>query len=792
VKTPPESLPSDLAAAHAMILAERAARLRAEAVNSSTEALIAHLKLEIERLRRELYGTRSERKARLLQQMELQLEDLEASASEDEQAVEQAAAKTTAVRSFERKRPSRKPFPEHLPRERIVIAAPQNCPCCGARELSKLGEDVTETLEVIPRQWKVIQTVREKFSCRHCEKISQPPAPFHVTPRGFAGPNLLAMILFEKFAQHQPLNRQSERYRREGIDLSVSTLADQVGACTFALQPLHALIEAHVLAAERLHGDDTTVPILAKGKATTGRIWTYVRDDRPFGGRAPPAVLYYASRDRRGAHPEGHLRDYAGILQVDAYSGYNGFYDPSRPAGRITPALCWAHSRRLFFELADIAANARRGRMAAAISPIALQAVKRIDALFDIERVINGLSAQERLAVRKKESASILAELEAWLRDERSRLSRSAAVVKPIDYMLRRWDGFARFLEDGRICLTNNAAERALRGFALGRKSWLFAGSERGAERAAAMATLINTAKLNDVDPQVWLAEVLARIADTQQAGLPRIAAVELESKRPGKSRVAQPLKPAALTPRSSPDAYHHVSNHAAADARSDDGMPCDDLAVMGIDDEGDPDEVSVPATDLEAVRTPAQVRAHDDDFAIVDAAGPAARVPGEQHAVLAHDPEYTLVVDGGLARPGAFPIRQSRDAAIAVGRALVDQAADELHQSVVVNFAIGAARLGRPTHLVMEMGAGHPDRLGNRLHREPSLGCDKSRKLGFFDSDFASASLRISTSIVLRPSSRSRSRTRSSSRRTSELPTTVSSDPTAAAPPSVNRRRQR
>jgi transposase len=497
----------------------KAEAARAKAVKSSTEAQILYLTLEIEKLRRELYGTRSERKARLLDQLELQLEDLEANATEDEQAAEKAS-RTTTVKPHQRKRPARKPFPAHLPRERVVVPAPESCPCCGSGNLSKLGEDVTETLEVIPRQWKVVQTVREKFSCRRCEKIAQPPAPFHATPRGFAGPNLLAMILFEKFAQHQPLNRQSERYRREGIDLSVSTLADQVGACTFALQPLHALIEAHVLAAERLHADDTTVPILAKGKTTTGRIWTYVRDDRPFGGRAPPAALYYASRDRRGEHPEGHLRGYAGILQADAYSGYNGFYDPSRPAGRITPALCWAHSRRKFFELADIAANARRGRMATAISPMALEAVKRIDALFDIERAINGLSAEERLAVRKRESAAMAAELEAWLREERTKLSRSAPVIKPIDYMLRRWDGFARFLEDGRICLTNNAAERALRGFALGRKSWLFAGSERGAERAAAMATLINTAKLNDVDPQVWLADVLARIADTPQARL--------------------------------------------------------------------------------------------------------------------------------------------------------------------------------------------------------------------------------------------------------------------------------
>jgi transposase len=516
-----ESLPSDLAAAHAMILAERAARLeaeavaaRAQAVNAGTEALITHYRLEIEKLRRQLYGTRSEKKARLLEQMELQLEELEAAATEDELAAEQAAARTQTVQSFQRKRPSRKPFPAHLPRERVVIAAPDNCPCCGSTKLSKLGEDITETLEVIPRQWKVIQTVREKFSCRDCETITQPPAPFHVTPRGFAGPNLLAMILFEKFGQHQPLNRQSERYRREGIDLSLSTLADQVGACTTALLPLYALIERHVLAAERLHGDDTTVPILAKGKTIKGHIWTYVRDDRPFGGRAPPAALYYASRDRRHEHPGRHLQGFTGILQADAYSGYNEVYDPSRAQGPITAALCWAHARRQFFELADIAANARRGRSAAAISPIALEAVKRIDGLFDIERGINGQSAEERLRVRREQSAPLVAALEAWLREQRSRLSNSSAVAGPIDYMLRRWDRFIRFIDDGRICLTNNAAERALRGFALGRKSWLFAGSERGADRAAVMATLIMTAKLNDVDPQAWLADVLARIND--------------------------------------------------------------------------------------------------------------------------------------------------------------------------------------------------------------------------------------------------------------------------------------
>ncbi|MBU1316228.1 MAG: IS66 family transposase [Alphaproteobacteria bacterium] len=522
-----EQLPDDLASALAALAAERARRITAEAeaatakaeaasakaLVSHSEALIARLKLEIEKVRRELYGSRSERKARLLEQMELQLEELEADAGEDELAAE-IAANASTVRAFERKRPSRKPFPEHLPRERVVIAAPTNCSCCGSTKLSKLGEDITETLEVIPRQWKVIQTVREKFSCRECEKITQPPAPFHVTPRGFAGPNLLAMILFEKFAQHQPLNRQSERYAREGVDLSLSTLADQVGACAAALKPIHSLIEAHVLAAERLHGDDTTVPILAKGKTDTGRIWTYVRDDRPFGGLSPPAALFYSSRDRRQEHPERHLKTFSGILQADAYSGYNPLFKVDRDPAPLRQALCWAHSRRKFFVLADIAANAKRGSKAAPISPMALEAVKRIDALFDIEREINGLADEQRLERRRKDSQPLAEELYDWLQTERAKLSRSSPVAEAIDYMLKRWDGFTSFLDDGRICLTNNAAERALRGFALGRKSWLFAGSDRGAERAAFMATLIMSAKLNDIDPQAWLADVLARIAD--------------------------------------------------------------------------------------------------------------------------------------------------------------------------------------------------------------------------------------------------------------------------------------
>ena len=501
----------------------KAALAASEARAAAAEAQIAALTLMIEKLRRALYGRRSERSERLLGQLELALDELTASATEDELAAEKAAAASTGVKGFVRRKPSRKPFPDHLPRERVVVPAPTACECCGSERLSKVGEDVTETLEVIPRRWKVVQTVREKFTCRDCEKISQPPAPFHVVPRGWAGPNLLAMILFEKYGQHQPLNRQRDRYAREGVDLSLSTLADQVGACAVALKPLHDLIATHVLAAERLHGDDTTVPVLAKGKTDTARVWVYVRDDAPFGGPDPPAALFRYSRDRSGDHPVEHLQSFAGILQADAYAGYKRLYAPDRSPGPVTEALCWAHGRRKFYELADIAANKGRSKRAPPISPLALEAVKRIDALFDIEREINGETAEQRLAARRERSAPLVAELEVWMRTERAALSRHASVAKAMDYMLKRWDGFARFLDDGRICTTNNAAERALRPLCLGRRSWLFAGSDRGGVRAAAMYTLIGTAKLNDVDPQAWLADVLDRIADLPQTRLHEI-----------------------------------------------------------------------------------------------------------------------------------------------------------------------------------------------------------------------------------------------------------------------------
>ena len=336
--------------------------------------------------------------------------------------------------------------------------------------------------------------------------------------RGWAGPSLLAMVLFEKFGQHQPLNRQAERYAKEGgVPISLSTLADQVGSCTAVLMPLFKRLEAYVLSAERLHGDDTTVPVLAKGKTDTGRIWVYVRDDKPFGGPAPPGAVFYYSRDRAGKHPQAHLANYTGIFQADAYDGYRKLYEPARAPGQILEAACWVHARRPFFVMADLAENARRkaqGKKPAVISPLALEAVRRIDELFEIERAINGQTPERRRAVRQELSAPLVANLEAWMREQRAKLSRGNDVAKAMDYMLKRWTAFTRFLGDGRICLSNNAAERGVRGIALGRKSWLFCGSDRGGDRAAVMYSLIVTAKMNDIDPQAWLADVLARIAE--------------------------------------------------------------------------------------------------------------------------------------------------------------------------------------------------------------------------------------------------------------------------------------
>jgi transposase len=509
----------ETAARSAMQATEAQAEVaQVRAINSDLVARNAHLELQIEKMRCALHGPSSERSRRLINQMELEFEELEATATQDEIAAQQAAAKVTTVLAFTRKRQTRRDFPAGLPTERIVIPAATNCPCCGSDNLSKLGENVTRTLETVPARHKIIETVRERFSCRSCQSITQPPAPFHVTPRGMFGPHFLASLAFNKFGLHQPLNSQRDRLESQGIPLSLSTLADQIGAIAVAVKPVYLLIEAHTRGAGRLHADDTTVPRLAKYKTDVARIWTYICDDTPFAGARPPAALFYYSRDRKGAHSREHLAGYQGILQADNYAGYNALYDPGRPEGTVTHAACWAHARRYFFQLADIATQLKRkpGKRLV-ISPLALEAVQRIDRIFHIERDINGHPAAERLAVRKALSAPLVEELGQWMREQRKLLSSNDEVGKKMEYMFNAWPAFTAFLSDGRICLTNNAAERALRAIARGRKAWLFVGSDRGGDRAAIMYTIIATCRLNGVDPLVWLTDVLTRIADMPQ-----------------------------------------------------------------------------------------------------------------------------------------------------------------------------------------------------------------------------------------------------------------------------------
>ena len=501
--TPSDPLPADLAAAHAMILAQRELLTLAKSEVTVGRLEIERLKLMLAKARREQFGQSSERGRLLVEQLELAIEDLEETQAEQETKAEIAAPEAAKQKRAQNPRPPRRPLPDNLPVERIVEPAPCACGKCGSERLHKLGEVVSKTLECEPRRWKIIEHVREKFSCRDCEAITEAPAPSHPIPRGFAGPSLLAMVLVNKFLLHQPLNRQSKTYAREGIEIDVSTLADRVGACVVALDPIIKAIWTHVMSAERIHADDTTVPVLAKLKTVTGRIWTYVRDDRPFGGSDPPAAAFHYSRSRAGEHPQGHLAGYVGLMQADAFDGYNQLYKAQRKPAPILEAACWSHGRRKFVDLV------KQGE-----APIASEAVRRIDILFEIERSINGKTPAQRLAVRRERSRPLVAELEIWMRQQRALLSTKNDTAKAINYLLNRWAAFTRFLDDGRVCLSNNAAERALRGVAVGRRNWTFAGSDAGGHRAAAVYTLIETCKMNDVDPQAWLADVLARLPD--------------------------------------------------------------------------------------------------------------------------------------------------------------------------------------------------------------------------------------------------------------------------------------
>jgi transposase len=503
-----ENLPDDLASAHAMILAQREMLIVATSQAKVRALEIERLKLMLAKARREKFGQSSERGKLLIEQLELAIEDLEETQAEEEAKAEIAAPNLSSRTGAAKDRRARAPrgprkLPDNLPVERVVEPAPCACGKCGGVRLRKLGEDVSKTLECDPRRWKIVEHVREKFTCRDCDAITEPPAPSRPIPRGLAGPSLLAMVLSAKFLLHLPLNRQSMAYAREGVDIDVSTLADWVGACVVALDPIVEAIRAHVLAGERIHADDTTVPVLAKQKTKTGRIWIYLRDDRPFGGADPPAPFFEYSRTRHGEYPREHLFGWAGVMQADAFAGFNELYDGARKPRPIVEASCWAHARRKFFELAKLTK-----------APIALEAVRRIDELFEIEREINGKTPDERKAVRQERSKPLVEALGIWLHEQRARVSAKSDIGKAINYSLNRWAAFTRFVENGRICLSNKAAERGLRGVAVGRRNWTLAGSDEGARTAAHIFSLIETCKLNDVDPQAWLAHVLAKLPD--------------------------------------------------------------------------------------------------------------------------------------------------------------------------------------------------------------------------------------------------------------------------------------
>lgn len=460
---------------------------------------IEHLKLVIEKLRRMLFGVKSEKLTGQLEQLELRLEELETSEAAEE--VAQDAAPTTLPTGRPRRRPRRKPLPEDLPRE-VVTHLPEHdcCPDCGGA-LRQFGEDVSEQLERIPATFKVIRHVRPKFACNHCERVVEAPAPSRPIERGLAGPALLAHVLMSKYGHHLPLYRQSEIYAREGVDLDRSTLAGWVGATSELLTPLVAALREHVMAAEKLHADDTPVPVLApgSGKTKTGRLWTYVRDGRPAGDETPPAVWFAYSEDRKGEHPRQHLKDFTGALQADAYAGFHHLYG----AGRIYEVACWAHARRKFHEIHALHA-----------SPTTSEALAKIAALYAIEDEIRGKPAELRREVRQSRARPLLDQLHQWMEKAVRQLSPKSETAAAIRYSLSRWRALTRYVDDGRLEIDNNSAERALRVVALGRKNYLFAGSDAGGERAAAIYSLIGSAKLNGLDPELYLRTVLSQVAD--------------------------------------------------------------------------------------------------------------------------------------------------------------------------------------------------------------------------------------------------------------------------------------
>jgi transposase len=498
------ALPDDIEELKSIIVERenQLAKLQSELANREHEGqllalLVEKLKLQVARFQRAQYGRSSERFAEQLGQLELLVEELESNQA-------QAGASTPRQRPSSGATEPRRELPPHLPRQRVEHSAGCNCAGCGTA-LVKIGEDVSEVLEYVPESFKVIRHVRPKLSCPQCHTIVQAPAPQRPIDRGLLGPNLLAHVLVSKYADHQPLYRQSQIYARQEVELPRSTLADGVGGAARLLVPLVDAVKDYVLQPGKIHADDTPVPVLepGRGKTKTGRLWTYVRDDRPAGSTDPPAVWFAYSPDRAGEHPAKHLHAFSGILQADAYAGFEQLYAQNRKAGRILPAACWAHSRRKFYDI-HVANN----------SPIAAEALRRIGELYEIETDIRGQAAEMRREQRQLRAKPLLEELQRWLTQTLSTVSQKSQLAAAIGYSLSRWAALTRYCEDGSIEIDNNAAERSLRACALGRKNWLFAGSDAGGERAAAIYSLIGTAKLNGLNPEAYLGYVLERIAE--------------------------------------------------------------------------------------------------------------------------------------------------------------------------------------------------------------------------------------------------------------------------------------
>lgn len=467
--------------------------LRAEKQFDKQE--IERLTVLLFKLKRQLFGQRSEKLADQINQLELELEELHINQGEHMQKAE------SVVPPAARKVPVRRPLPEHLPRDiQEHLPAASCCPDCGGA-WQRLGEDVSEMLEYVPSSLRVIRHVRPRLSCRCCDRMAQAPAPSRPIARSVAGPGLLSHIMVSKYLDHQPLYRQCQIAAREGVEHSESTLGDWVGGVHQLVRPLLAALRRYVFGASKLHADDTPINVLAPGTGKTrqARLWVYTRDDRGSGDTAAPAVWFSYSPNRQGIHPQTHLKDYSGIVQADAFAGYNALYK----TGRIIEAGCWAHARRKFHDIHVRGATA-----------ITTHVLEHIAALYRIESAIRGSPPEQRRATRQAQAKPIVSALHAWLCEQLACVSRKSETAQAIGYALNQWRALTRYLDDGRIEIDNNAAERALRGVSLGRKNYLFLGSDAGGERAATMYSLLGTAKLNGINPEAYLRHVLTVIAD--------------------------------------------------------------------------------------------------------------------------------------------------------------------------------------------------------------------------------------------------------------------------------------